>query len=200
MTLGLLVAVCALLLVGCGTEPARTAAGTKPEATVLVDSTRGFTVKLPAGWTRAAAKLTPEISDPLEILTVATFPIAEPGPYDACGPGSRPALDAFTGTDALVTVQESGRGALRINYLSHPPRPDHFRPEDFPHGSTFTDCFVGDVHVEDHWFGFADAHRAFHVLVIIGRGASADVRREAWEILDSLRFDASVRPDWPASP
>jgi hypothetical protein len=200
VTLGLLVAACALLLAGCGTEPARPSAGATQEAAVLVDSNRGFMVKLPAGWTRASAELTPQISDPREILTVATLPIAEIGPPDGCGGGVRPAVAAFTETDALVTVQESGRGALRINYLSHPPRPEHFRPEDFPDGSTFTDCFVGDVPVEDHWFGFADAHRAFHVLVIVGRRASTDVRRNAWEILDSLRFDADVRPDWPASP
>ena len=159
----------------------------------------GFSLELPSGWTRASGKITPQITDPLEILTVATFSIAGADPQGMCEPGSRPALPAFTARDALVTLQESGRGALRINPLSHPPRPERFRPENFPDGSTFTDCFVGDLAVEDHWFGFADAGRAFHVLVIIGRAAPIHVRDEAWSILDRLRFDPDVRPDWKAS-
>jgi hypothetical protein len=57
---------------------------------------------------------------------------------------------------------------------------------------------VRKLPVTDHWFGFSDAGRAFHVLVIVGRSASERVRTETWEILDSLRFDRSVKPDWPA--
>lgn len=194
------VATFAVLLMGCGSEsrtdrPARASA----RWTVELDRDHGFSVELPAGWIRASGKLTPQITEPLEILTVATLPIADSDPHGVCEPGSRPALPAFTARDALVTLQESGRGALRINALSHPPRPDRFRPENFPDGSTFTDCFVGDLAVQDHWFGFADAGRAFHVLVIIGRAASIQIRDEAWSILDRLRFDPDVRPDWKAS-
>jgi hypothetical protein len=188
------------LLVGCGTE-SRTDRPAQASArwTVEVDRDRGFRVELPPGWSRASGRITPQITEPLEILTVATLPVAGADPQGVCEPGSRPALAGFTERDALVTLQESGRGALRINPLSFPPRPDRFRPEDFPHGSTFTDCFVGDLPVEDHWFGFADADRAFHVLVIIGRAAPKHVRNEAWSILDRLDLDPDVRPDWKAS-
>jgi hypothetical protein len=194
-------AVFAVLVVGCASESQtdRPVLATE-RSRVEVDRNRGFTVELPSGWRRATAKLTPQITDPLEILTVATLRITRVGPYDTCAPGARPALAAFTEKDALVTVQESGRGALRINRLSHPPRPDRFRREAYPYGSTFTACFVGDLPVEDHWFGFADAGRAFHVLVIIGRAAPEHVRDEAWSILDRLRVDPEVRPDWRASP
>jgi hypothetical protein len=109
-------------------------------------------------------------------------------------------VSQLSADDALVTVQEGGRGSLRINYRSYRPRPQRFRPELFRGGSTFTRCFVGDLPVTDHWFGFSDAGRAFHVLVIVGRSAPASVRTEAWGILDSLRFDPHVRPDWQASP
>jgi hypothetical protein len=51
----------------------------------------------------------------------------------------------------------------------------------------------------DYWFGFGDAGRAFHVLVAIGRNARPELRRDAFRILDSLRFDPSVKPDWRAS-
>lgn len=194
------VAAVAVLVMGCGSE-SRTDRPAKAIArwTVEIDRDHGFSVELPSGWIRASGKITPQITDPLEILTVATLPIAGADPHGVCEPGSRPALAGFTEQDALVTLQESGRGALRINRLSHPPRPDRFRPESFPDGSTFTGCFVADLPVEDHWFGFADAGRAFHVLVIIGRAAPRHVRDEAWSILDRLRFDPRVRPDWKAS-
>jgi hypothetical protein len=191
----------ALLVAGCGSESrTRGAADASMDWTVVADPDRGFAVEIPPGWQRATGKLTPQITDPLEILTVATRPIAGADPHGICGPGGRPALPAFTERDALVTLQESGRGALRINYKSHPPRPERFRAEDFPGGSTFTDCFVGDLPVEDHWFGFADAGRAFHTLVIIGQAAPPHVRDEAWGILDRLSFDPQVRPDWEAGP
>jgi hypothetical protein len=194
------VAAFAVLLMACASE-SRTDRPAQASArwTVELDRDHGFSLQLPSGWIRTSGKITPQITDPLEILTVATLPIAGADPRGVCEPGSQPALPAFTAQDALVTLQESGRGALRINRLSHPPRPDRFRPEHFPDGSTFTNCFVGDVAVEDHWFGFADAGRAFHVLVIIGRAAPKQVRDEAWSILDRLRFDPHVRPDWEAS-
>jgi hypothetical protein len=194
-------AVAALaVLMGCGSE-SRTDRPTQASArwTIETDRDHGFSVELPSGWIRASGKITPQITDPLEILTVATLPIAGADPQGVCEPGSRPELRAFTERDALVMLQESGRGALRINPRSHPPRPERFRPENFPDGSTFTDCFVGELPVEDHWFGFADAGRAFHVLLIIGRAAPRDVHDEAWGILDRLRFDPDVRPDWKAS-
>lgn len=132
-----------MLATGCGSQPQTDRpALTSERWRVEADRNRGFTVQLPSGWIRATGKLTSQITDPLEILTVATLPTADAGPYGNDGPQSRPALPAFTEKDALVTVHESGRGALRINRLSHPPRPDRLRPETFPYSSTFTDCLL----------------------------------------------------------
>jgi len=50
----------------------------------------------------------------------------------------------------------------------------------------------------DCWFGFSDAGR----LPRFRRGRqdrSARVRREAFKALNSLRFDATGKPDWEAS-
>jgi hypothetical protein len=193
-------AVVAGLVAGCGTDPQ--AQGPVPGGErwkVEVDRRRGFSLELAPGWIRATGKLTPQITEPREILTVATLPIEDARSFNACGPTSPPALAAFTEKDALVTVQESGRGALRINPLSHPPRPHHIRPQDLPQGSTFTDCLVGDLPVEDHWFGFADTGRAFHVLVIIGQGAPNHVHSDAWDMLNRLHIHPDVQPDWEAS-
>jgi hypothetical protein len=37
------------------------------------------------------------------------------------------------------------------------------------------------------------------VEVAFGPDASANTKRQAWAILDSLRVDGTVRPDWPAT-
>ena len=49
-------------------------------------------------------------------------------------------------------------------------------------------------------FGFTDGGRHFHVLVVFGPEASPQVQDQAWAILDSLKVDAHVQPDWQASP
>jgi hypothetical protein len=51
----------------------------------------------------------------------------------------------------------------------------------------------------DHWFGFTDGGRHFHVDVAFGPDAPAEVRAEAWGILDSLTVDPRVRPDWQST-
>jgi hypothetical protein len=45
----------------------------------------------------------------------------------------------------------------------------------------------------------ADGGRHFHVLVAFGPKAPATVQRQAWQILDSLKSDPRVRPDWRSS-
>jgi hypothetical protein len=50
-----------------------------------------------------------------------------------------------------------------------------------------------------YWRNFEDAGRHFRLLMAIGRDAPSKTRKEAWDILDSLRLDPEVRPDWPAS-
>lgn len=118
------VAAFAGFIMGCGSElRPEESAQVGARWTIEVDRDRGFSLELTSGWFRASGRITPQITDQLEILTVATLPIAGADPHGVCEPGSRPALARFTENDALVTLQESGRGALRINPLSHPPRP-----------------------------------------------------------------------------
>ena len=52
----------------------------------------------------------------------------------------------------------------------------------------------------DHFFNFTDGDRHFDVLVAFGPSASSARQHDAWQILDSLRIDPNVRPDWQASP
>ncbi len=46
---------------------------------------------------------------------------------------------------------------------------------------------------------FADAGRHFYALVVVGPDAPRRVHKEAFALLDSLRFDRRVQPDWPSS-
>lgn len=91
------------------------------------DPNWGYTVTFPSGWHRARRSLTPSYTDPVEILSVATFPLREGD--ELCG--DRGALARVPPGEALVTVQQRGRGAYGGS--GFPPRPASFRPDlSFP--------------------------------------------------------------------
>ena len=108
-------------------------------------------------------------------------------------PGS--VLEDVRPGDAFVTLQERGLGAAAGP--DFPARPAHFGPE--LGGPSEASACVPSARFADHWFGFSDGGRHFHVMVAFGPQASADVRRQAWAILDSLAVDPSVVPDWKSS-
>jgi hypothetical protein len=153
----------------------------------------------PSSWHRAGGSLTPGIIDPVEVLSLATFPLREGD--QLCGDRGE-ALARVHPAGALVTIQERGQGAH--GGPDFPPRPARFRPDpQLPGRSTWPYCVVRPggppLPILDYWFGFGDAGRAFHVLVAVGRSAPAEVRRDAFRILDNLRFDPNVKPDWQDS-
>jgi hypothetical protein len=156
------------------------------------DERRGFSVALPPGWHRAKQSLSPSITDPVEILLAASFPLDE-------SRGLCLSLTDIPPDQALVTLQERGRGAFGGS--DFPPRPAAFEPDaDLPGSSTWPYCAAGDheppIPMRDYWFGFGDAGRAFHVLVGVGKEAPPELTREAFAILDTLRVDPDVKPDW----
>jgi len=81
-----------------------------------------------------------------------------------------------------------------------PPRPAHFRFEA-GQGSVPADYLRrgSGIRFADHWFGFTDAGRHFHVQVGIGAAVPDPLKMEPYRILDTLRFDPSVKPDWPSA-
>ena len=202
LTLSAIVAGC-----GCGDDPGPPSGGEPVRARAAdpapvpegwrehVDERRGFRVSLPPDWNRAQQSLSPSMGDPVEILLVATFPVEE-------SRGLCRSLSAIPPDQALVTLQERGRGAY--GGPTFPPRPASFAPDPrLPGTSTWPYCVNGDdqppIPMDDYWFGFGDAGRAFHVFVGVGRDASPELRREAFAILDTLRFDPEVKPDWPTA-
>jgi hypothetical protein len=187
----LLAVALAAALAGCGE-----AAGDAPRQAAPPTAYRvhGLTAMLPAGWHHASASLTPALGDPREVLSVGTFPLRYRELVCANLPGS--ALEDLGPGDAFVTLQERGLEP-GSTWSDFPPRPAHFGAS--LGGPSEVSACVPAAHFSDHWFGFSDAGRHFHVLVAFGPEVSATTRTQAWEILDGLRVDPAVRPDWPSA-
>jgi hypothetical protein len=167
---------------------------TSPTAPPMRVRAHGLTAELPPGWQAASESLTPHLTDPREELAVGTYPLRYRQTECAHMPGS--ALEALGPGDAFVTLQERGLG-VPDGEADFPARPARFGPE-LGGPSEAGACAPGG-HFSDHWFGFSDGGRHFHVLVAFGPQAPAEVQRQAWAILDGLRVDPGVAPDWRSS-
>jgi hypothetical protein len=183
-----------LALIGCGEEPADERAAVATQAAYrVVEGERGLQVELPVGWQRAGATLTPQLVDPVEVLAVGTFPMRAGG---ACSHVATNALTDISPRDAFVTLLERGYDRDSA-WPDFPPRPAKFGPG--LGGPSEAGACASGARFTDHWFGFTDADRHFHVLVAFGPEAPQAVRDEAWAVLDSLRVDPSIQPDWQSS-
>jgi hypothetical protein len=154
----------------------------------------GLTVSLPMGWQAASESLTPNLVDPREELAVATFPLRYRETECAHMPGS--ALEDLGPRDAFVTLEERGVDP-GSTWAGFPARPARFGPE--LGGPSEAGACTPGANFTDHWFEFSDGARHFHVLVAFGPQAPADVQQQAWGILDGLRVDQRVLPDWRSS-
>jgi hypothetical protein len=179
LLLGLLLAACS----GGAASPA-------PPATAY--SARGVSVELPGGWQHAATSLTPQLLDPREVMSLATYRMV----YRSIGCAQVPtsALAAIGQTGVLISLQERGRGTGPSGF---PGRPRSFGPH--PGDGSEAPACVPAVRFESHWLPFSVAGRRFYALVAFGLRAPAATRAQAWRILDGLRVDPSIRPDWRAS-
>ena len=185
-------AVSSLLLAGCAEETAPLASSAPAQGERY--AAHGVTIELPPGWQHAPGPLTPTLTDPREVLAVATYPLRYRPTRCAYLPGS--ALEDLGPQDSFVTVLERGRNPSS-SWPDFPPRPAHFGPE--LGGPSEAAASEPDARFADHWFGFSDGARHFHVLVAFGPTASAATQTQTWAILDSLQVDPTVLPDWPSS-
>jgi hypothetical protein len=181
-----------LLAAGCGEQASRATARQADD--VVFAASRGLTVDLARGWQATPASLTPHLDDPREVLSVATFPLRY-RPTD-CAHVAGSALEDLGPADAFITLQERGTDA-GSSWADFPPRPGHFGPH--LGGASEASACVPSARFVDHWFGFTDGGRHFHVEVAFGPEASAATRNQAWAVLDSLHVDPSVLPDWPSA-
>ena len=172
--------VAALLAAGCGATQGKPEVSLETTAShTFEDQRRGFSVSLPDGWHRARRNLTPQLVEPREMLSVATYPLRyRRGARCRIAGCPTPALNGFRATDILVSIQERVGARPAAEEVSIGLR----KQEVGPGG-----CTRGLV----RWYAFesfAAAGRSLYTFVVVGERASASVRRELGRILDSLRF------------
>jgi hypothetical protein len=166
-----------------------------PDWTTHRSAKWGYTVSFPATWQRAERPVTPLLTEPREILSLGTFPLRHRSTNCEAFAGS--AREDLGPADAFLTIQERGLDH-NSEWLDFPQRPTRFGPA--PENANVAEPACGDRPGTDvRWFNFTEAGRHFHVLVVSGPDAPPGLRRDAWRILNTLRLDPSVKPDWPAS-
>jgi hypothetical protein len=176
--------VAAVLATGCG------AAGTvAPEfksgrqGPRITDARHGYSVALPAGWYRARRNLTPQLVDPREILSVATYPLRYKRRARCRIPGCpTPALNGFRATDILMSIQERVHARTTTKDVAI-----DLERRQAGLGADAGSCTRGRV----VWYAFeafAEAGRSLYVLVVVGKRAPARARADLKRLLRSLRF------------
>jgi hypothetical protein len=176
-------AIAVLALAGCGHE--------RKSSPVSTYGAHGVTVELPKGWQTATANLTPNLGDPRQVIAVGTYPLRY-RPHD-CAQVPVSALEDLGSRDAFIELEERGVDP-GSSWSEFPARPPHFgRGLGGP--SEATQCVPG-TRMDEHWFGFTDKGRHFYALVAFGPDVPKATQDEAWAVLDSLKVDPSVRPDW----
>jgi hypothetical protein len=122
----LLVVLSAGLVASCGEQSSRPAQNSTPPAWTDYQSAKwGFEVRFPRSWRRGTEPVTPKLTEPREILSVATFPLRyRPTNCEAFAGSARGDLGP---RDAFLTVHERGYDEAS-EWLDFPPRPERFRP------------------------------------------------------------------------
>jgi hypothetical protein len=177
------------MFAGCGGDD-----DAAPSKRTHHDDRYGYDVTLPEGWQRAPRTLTPALRDPREILAAATFPL--PVTKDGCTNMPSTALARMPRDGALVEIEERG-GSPTSEFVRRPPR---FTAAAGTADIEVVDCVPQPPRFRPRWISFRDGGRAFYALVAIGKSAPPSVRREAYGILNSLRFDPSRKATWEGSP
>jgi hypothetical protein len=145
------------------------------------DTAGGFTISYPSSWERAETTLTPNRTEPTELVSVGTD-LLVPTPADMnCAQASTRALKALGDTGALISLAVVSDADLS----SYPPRPEEFRLSDGAPGEAVA-C-VPDPRFTERVIFFRVNERVFFYAVFLGTNASATTRREAASVLNSLR-------------
>ena len=144
---------------------------------------------LPAGWYRARRNLTPQLVDPREILSVATYPLRYRRRARCRIMGCpTPALNGFRATDILVSIQERVRARPTTADVAIDLKPRQTGLAAGPRSCTRRRVA---------WYAFEDfaaAGRSLYVFAVVGERAPARARRDLKRLLRSLRFSPRGGP------
>jgi len=170
-----------LAVAGCGGDAAADEGGWLRHE----DPDQGLAVLYPEDWNRSTTTLTPNLTEPRELLSLGTHGL-RPG-SEQCAQMAGNALDDMTELDAFISVQE------RELPSDAPPGAEIFprRPDDFELEARDADVGAAcseNGGIQSWWTPFRDEGRSFYLQVAIGKSASEDTRRQVTGILESLRF------------
>lgn len=176
--------VAAVLATGCGaTGPVAPDFKSGSQGPRITDVRHGYSVALPAGWYRARRNLTPQLLDPREILSVATYPLRYERRARCRIPGCpTPALNGFRATDILMSIQERVHARTATEDVAI-----DLERRQAGLGAGPGSCTRGRV----AWYAFeafAEAGRSLYVLVVVGKRAPARAGADLKRLLGSLRF------------
>jgi hypothetical protein len=145
-----------------------------------VDEGRGLSARIPPAWAVAGESLTPALADPVEILSIGTGAFKPGG--ERCAHIPERTLEALGPEDAFVTLVEfeTGRGL--------PPRPADLLAADGEEPES-RGCLANAERLDYRLIPFTEAGRDFYLYVAFGPRVTDERRREAAELLASLRLD-----------
>lgn len=155
------------------------ARGAEPGRIDWRDEERGFTVSYPETWQRAPSPLTPNLSDPLELLALGTYELRPGG--DRCSHQPVNAIEDLGPSDALIVIFERAPPYAEGGY---PPRQG---PPELA-GGTGRFCVPGTNRL-DGWFSFGENGRAFYALIALGENASEKTRAQLFTTYESIAID-----------
>jgi hypothetical protein len=147
-----------------------------------VDEAGRLSARIPPGWAVAHERLTPFLGDPKELLNVGTGAFKPGG--DRCAHVPERTLEALGPEDALVTVVEFEGPAGH----EFPPRPAALLDAEGLEPDS-RDCLGEPRDLDYRLFPFTEAGRDFYLYVAFGERVGPGRRREAAELVDSLRFE-----------
>lgn len=180
----------ASVLVACGSgsateevlAPAQTT--TQPPAwTTYYDQEGRFSIRHPAAWERSIQSLTPMLTDPREIVSLATYHMRPGG--ELCEHLPANALEDLGAEDAFLSIQERPDPHLAV----YPPRPIQFDLGEPNKQFEGVDCVREPGDLLQWWLPFRDGSRAFYALVALGTSASEETRQQLLETLNSFHLD-----------
>jgi hypothetical protein len=156
------------------------------------DAARGIAVPLPAGWRIAPRSLTPNVTDPHEVVSLGTGPMPAAARDCAHMPGR--AIDHTAPAGAFVSLQERSRTVAAAADAAadpdplrgYPPRPARWKL--LPAAAAEGFVCVTASRVQVWWRPFRENGRAFYLLVAIGRDAPAARRAQALAVANGLRI------------
>lgn len=140
------------------------------------DSVAGFSVVYPKEWYRAEESLTPNLSEPVERFSIASFPL-EYRETD-CANMPKSAFGAMGSADVFVSIQE--RTDANPNDAFFKKRPRSLRTAK----EWTLECVP--ERLMSYWIPFRDNGRAFYALAVFGPSAWLGSIDEAWGVLDSF--------------